>query len=100
MTTQTISTAAVHVVGQYNDAAKTLVSAYRSGVQRALSIATTRYSALVSAANLPMVSESVKTRLIEGEQKVNGFLVGRVDIDTSRVVRAMDRVATAATTGI
>ncbi|MDM0111896.1 hypothetical protein QTI66_07035 [Variovorax sp. J22R133] len=100
MTTQTISTAAVHVVGQYNDAAKTLVSAYRSGVQRVLSTATTRYSAFVTDAKLPLVSESIKARLIEAEQKANGFLAGRLDIDTGRVVRAMDRVATAATTGI
>src|SRR3546814_4803964 len=37
MSTQNISTAAIHVVGQYNEAGKTLVSAYRAGAHRLLS---------------------------------------------------------------
>ena len=36
MTTQTFSSVAVHVVGQYNEAGKTLVSAYRTGAHRLL----------------------------------------------------------------
>jgi hypothetical protein len=44
MSTQNISTAAIHVVGQYNDAGKTLVSAYRAGAHRLLGGAASRYS--------------------------------------------------------
>src|SRR5688572_10023955 len=73
MTTQDISTAAVHIVGQYNDAAKTLVGAYRTGMHRLLASNGTRYA---------------------------GFLAKRLDIDTSRVVNLMDRVASTATGGI
>ncbi|SCK58338.1 hypothetical protein VAR608DRAFT_6220 [Variovorax sp. HW608] len=36
MSTQNISSAAIHVVGQYNDAGKTLVNAYRAGAYRLL----------------------------------------------------------------
>ena len=100
MSTQTISTAAIHVVGQYNDAGKTLVNAYRAGVHRLLGGAASRYSAFLGARELPMVSEDVKARLLGAQEKVTGFLANRLDIDTSRVVALMDRVATGATSGI
>lgn len=100
MTTQDISTAAVHIVGQYNDAAKTLVSAYRTGVHRLLNSAGMRYADLLGARSLPLVTEGIKARLIETQEKANGFLAKRLDIDTSRVVNLMDRVATGTTSGI
>ncbi len=73
------STAAIHVVGQYNDAGKTLVGAYRSGAHRLLGGAASRFARL---------------------DKVAGFLGNRLDIDTSRIVNLMDRVATGTTGGI
>ncbi len=73
------STAAIHVVGQYNDAGKTLVGAYRSGAHRLLGGAASRFARL---------------------GKVTGFLGNRLDIDTSRIVNLMDRVATGTTSGI
>lgn len=100
MSTQNISTAAIHVVGQYNDAGKTLVSAYRAGAHRLLGGAASRYSAFLDARELPMVSDDVKARLLSAQEKVTGFLASRLDIDTSRVVSLMDRVATGATSGI
>ena len=100
MTTQDISTAAVHIVGQYNDAAKTLVSAYRTGVHRLLASAGTRYTGFLEARSLPLVTEGVKARLIDTQEKANGFLAKRLDIDTSRVVNLMDRVASTTTNGI
>ncbi len=83
MSTQTFSSVAVHVVGQYNEAGKTLVSAYRTGAHRLLGGAASRLSARFASA-----------------QKVTGFLANRLDIDTSRVVALMDRVAAASTNGI
>ena len=79
MTTQTFSSVAVHVVGQYNEAGKTLVSAYRTGAHRLLGGAASRFAAA---------------------QKITGFLANRLDIDTSRVVTLMDRLAAASTNGI
>ncbi|MDL9999981.1 hypothetical protein QTI24_15290 [Variovorax sp. J22P240] len=100
MSTQNISTAVIHVVGQYNDAGKTLVSAYRTGAHRLLGGAASRYSDFLGKRELPLVSEDIKTRLLGAQEKVTGFLANRLDIDTSRVVNLMDRVATGATSGI
>ena len=100
MTTQTISTAAIHVVGQYNEAGKTLVSAYRAGAHRLLNGAASRYSEFLGQRQLPLLNDGIKTRLIGAQEKINGFLANRLDIDTSRVVSVMDRVAAGATTGI
>ena len=101
MSTQTtIASAAVHVVGQYNDAGKTLVGAYRTGVHRLLNGAASRYSDFLGGRQIPMVSEKVKANLIGAQEKINGFLANRLDIDTSRIVNVMDRVAAGTTTGI
>jgi hypothetical protein len=72
MSTQNISSAAIHVIGQYNDAGKTLVNAYRAGAHR----------------------------LLGAHNKVTGFLTKRIDIDTGRMVALMDRFAETATSGI
>ena len=100
MTTQDISSAAIHVVGQYNDAAKTLVGAYRAGVHRLLNGATSRATQFLDGRQLPLITEGIKARLIETQEKAHGFLAKRLDIDTSRVVNLMDRVATGTTGGI
>jgi hypothetical protein len=101
MSTQTtIASAAVHVVGQYNDAGKTLVGAYRTGVHRLLGGAASRYSNFLGSRQIPMVSEQVKANLIGAQEKINGFLANRLDIDTGRIVSVMDRVAAGTTTGI
>jgi hypothetical protein len=100
MSTQNFSSIAIHVVGQYSDAGKTLVSAYRTGAHRLLNGATSRYSQFLGARELPLVSESVKAKLIGAQEKINGFLANRLDIDTSRIVAVLDRVASGATSGI
>ena len=100
MSTQTISAAAIHVIGQYNEAGKTLVGAYRTGARRLLDGAASRTSELLGARQLPLVNEQLKARLIGAQEKVNGFLANRLDIDTGRVVAVMDRVAGTTTGGI
>lgn len=95
-----LSAIAIHVIGQYNDAGKTLVSAYRSGAHRLLDGAASRYGQLLGKRRLPLVGEDLKTRLIGAQEKVSGFLARRLDADTGRVVSVMDRVATGATSGI
>jgi hypothetical protein len=100
MSTQNFATAAIHVVGQYNDAGRTLVSAYRNGAHRLLNGAASRYDRFLGQRQLPLLNEDIKARLIGAQEKINGFLANRLDIDTSRVVNVMDRVATGATSGI
>ncbi|MDM0037179.1 hypothetical protein QTI33_33965 [Variovorax sp. J22P271] len=79
MSTQTLSAVAVHVVGQYHEAGKTLVGAWRTGARRLLDGAASRYGQM---------------------QKVTEFLANRLDIDTGRVVSVLDRMAEAGTQGI
>ncbi|MDR6535764.1 hypothetical protein [Variovorax soli] len=100
MSTQNISSAALHVVGQYNDAGKTLVGAYRAGAHRLLNGAASRTSQILNARQLPLLSETLKVRLISAQEKVNGFLANRLDIDTGRVIAVMDRLAGTTTSGI
>ncbi len=101
MSTQTtLASAAIHVVGQYNDAGKTLVGAYRTGVHRLLGGAASRYSEFLGNRQIPMVGDKVKANLIGAQEKINGFLANRLDIDTSRIVSVMDRVAAGTTSGI
>jgi len=100
MSTQNLSSAAIHVVGQYNDAGKTLVNAYRTGAHRLLGGAASRYGSLLGERELPMVSEDLKARLLGAQEKVTGFLTKRVDIETGRAVALMDRFADLAARGI
>lgn len=100
MSTQTISAGAIHVIEQFNDAGKIFAGAYRTSAQRVLSDVALRCSSFLGARELPMVGDDVKSRLLEAQEKMTGFLAGRLDIDTSRVVSMIDRVATGATSGI
>ena len=79
MSTQELSSIALHVVGQYNLAGKALVNAYRTSAHRLLSGTADRFS---------------------GAQKVTDFLATRLDADTERAVSVMDRLATASTNGL
>jgi hypothetical protein len=101
MTTQaSFSSAAIHVIGQYNDAGKTLVGAYRAGVHRLLGGAAARSAEFLGSRQIPLVSEQVKANLIGAQEKINGFLANRLDVDTGRIVSAMDRVAAGTASGI
>lgn len=77
--TTSISSVALHVVGRYNEAGKTLVAAYRAGGHRLLGGTAARYQRV---------------------QKVTDFLATRLDTDTDRVIAVLDRVAAASTSGI
>lgn len=79
MSTQQLSSIAIHVVGQYHLAGKALVNAYRSGTQRLLSSTAERYT---------------------GAQKVTDFLTTRLNADTAQVVSLMDKLASAQTNGL
>jgi len=100
MSTQDISLAAAHVVGQTNEAAKTLVSTCRDGMQHLLDGARTRGSGFVRDARLPLASDAMKARLIDSHEQVNGFVSRRLDADTARLLQLMDRVAGGTARGI
>ena len=75
----TISSVALHVVGRYNEAGKTLVAAYRAGGHRLLDGTAARYAQM---------------------QNVTAFLAKSLDANTDRVINVMDRVAAASTSSI
>ena len=100
MSTQSISSAALHVIGQYNDAGKTLLNVYRTGAHRLLGGAASRYNSFLGQRDLPLVNEDAKAKLLGAHEKVTGFLTNRIDVDTGRVVDLMDRMAAKATSGI
>ena len=103
MSTSTLSSVAVHVVGQYNEAGKHLVGAYRSGALRAIGAVNgvaTRYNEFLGKRELPLMSEQIKSGLVTAQEKVTGFLSERLARDTDFVAKAMDTVAERTTGGI
>jgi hypothetical protein len=106
MTTQAVSAienlanTAIRTVESYNTANKTLVGAYRTGVQRLLNGATTRYGAYLEQAKLPVLNEQIRTQMIDAQKKFNGFLIQRAEADTKNVIAVIDRIAVASTSGI
>lgn len=103
MTTQTLTSVALHVVGQYNEANKHLVQAYRAGARRAIGsvgAAASRVNAFFGEHELPMVNEELKAGIANAHHTVTGFLVTRLERDTDRIVGLMDTVAQRAAGGI
>lgn len=103
MSTQTITSVALHVVGQYNQANKHLVQAYRAGARRAIGSvgsAASRVNAFLGQRELPLVNEEFKAGIAKAHNTVTGFLVSRLERDTDRIVGVMDSVAERAASGI
>lgn len=108
MSTQTLTTVAMNVVGQYNEAGKHLVRAYRAGTERAVDAVNERFASVVEARSLPLVSDEVKASLIEAQRQVAGvFAFGlglgangadiTIDQLTRRVNNGIERVSNAGT---
>lgn len=100
MTTENLSAVAIHTISQYNEAGKTLVSSYRTGVRRLLDLASNRTNELLEKNSLPLVNEEVKSRLLGMQQKYYGFLTERVEADTNAAVTLMNYVAATSTNNI
>jgi len=103
MSTQSITSVALHVVGQYNAANKHLVQAYRAGARRAIGSvgsAASRVESFFGERPLPLVNGELKAGIVRAHQTVTGFLVNRLERDTDRLVGVMDSVAERAASGI
>lgn len=90
MSTQSLSSVALGVVGQYNQAGKLLVGAYRTGVQRAVNGTNARYAAFLNARSLPLVTEAVKTSLIDTQTQLAGFVENGFVGGADRADQAID----------
>ena len=62
--TQSLSSVASTVVGQYTQVGKIIVGAYRSGAQRLISGANERYVSFLTSREIPLVNDDVKASLI------------------------------------
>lgn len=100
MTTENLSSVAIHTISQYNEAGKTLASSYRTGVRRLLDLAANRTSALLEKNKLPLVNDEIKSRLLSMQQQYHGFLAERIEADTNAVVTLMNYVAATSTNNI
>lgn len=93
MSTQTFSTVAHTVVGQYSQVGKLIVGAYRTGAQRLVSGANARYVDFLNSRALPLVNEAVKASLIDVQQQIAGAVVGGIATGSDRAEQAIDLVA-------
>ena len=100
MSTQTLSSVASNVVGQYSQVGKLIVGAYRTGAQRLVSGANTRYAAFLNGRSLPLVNEAVKASLIDVQQQIAGAVVGGINTGSDRADQAIDLVAGGVNGGI
>ena len=93
MSTQTFSTVAHTVVGQYSQVGKLIVGAYRTGAQRLVSGANARYVDFLNSRALPLVNEAVKASLIDVQQQIAGAVVGGIATGSDRAEQAIDLMA-------
>jgi hypothetical protein len=100
MSTQTLSTVAINVVGQYNQAGKHLVRAYRTSTERAVGAVNERFAAAVNARPLPLVSENVKSSLITAQQHLVNLVAGGLSASANGADATIDQLARGAKGGI
>jgi hypothetical protein len=100
MSTQTFTSVALNVVGQYNQAGKQLVRAYRAGSERVVRNVNERFAAVLDTRALPLVTDSVKSSLIDAQQVLAGFVSSGVAIGSDRADAGIDSVARGVKSGI
>lgn len=93
MSTQTFSSVAINVVGKYSQAGKLIVGTYRTGAQRIINGANTRYVALLNRRPLSMVNPAVKASLLDVQQQFAGLVEGGIASGSNRTERAIERLA-------
>jgi hypothetical protein len=93
MSTQTLSSVAIHVVGQYSQAGQLIVGAYRTGARRVVDGANTRYAASVNASALPLVNEAVKASLVDAQQQIASVVEAGIDSASARAEQIVESLA-------
>ena len=100
MSTQTLSSVASNVVGQYTQVGKLIIGTYRAGAQRWVAGANTRYANYLNARSLTLVNDAVKTSLIDAQQQIAGFVEGGITTGTHRADQVLDLIAGGVHAGI
>jgi hypothetical protein len=89
----TLNSIAIDVVGQYGEAAKHLVNAYRSGTERAVTGLGARYEKVLEQRVPAIVSDELKAGIIDREQRIVGFVVDAVGRVSDRASSAVELVS-------
>jgi hypothetical protein len=100
MSQSTLSNVAIDVVGQYQEAGKHLVRAYRVSTERSVRAVNERFAAVVNARQLPLVTDTVKARVIGVQQQVSGVVASGLNAGAAGADATIDRLSQGATTGI
>ena len=100
MSSPTINSVALNVVGQYGLVGKNLLSAYRLGTQRVATQINDRYTAIVKSPSLPLIDSSIRNSLVAANQQLAHFIVGGVVRATEQVDIAIDRITEGTMVGI
>jgi len=100
MTTQSLSAVASHIVGQYSQASKHMVDAYRHGAQRLVIGANTRYVTFLKSGAVPLVSDDVKTRIFKVQTQITSLVENGINGGSARAEQAIDFVAKGMNGGI
>jgi len=100
MSTASLSTIAIDVVGQYHLAGQHLARAYQAGVQRAAGALNERFATALQSRELPLVNDSVKASLIEAQQHVAGLVAEGLRTSSAAVATFNDRIAEGVKGGI
>lgn len=100
MSTQTLSSVASNVVGQYTQVGKLIVGTYRAGAKRLVSGANTRYADFLNSRSLPLVNDAVKASLIDVQQQFAGLVEGGITSGIDRAEQVIDFVSGGVNGGI
>jgi len=97
---QTLNAIAIDVVSQYGEAAKHLVNAYRIGTERTIGGIGAGYARLIERRSLPLVTDELKTALIDTEKRMSNLAVDAVNRAAERTQAAVERVTDRVVEGI
>ncbi len=100
MTTQSLSSVASDIVGQYSQASKHLVDAYRSGAQRLVIGANTRYVTFLKSGALPIITDDAKANLFKVQTQITNLVEQGINTGSDRAEQAIDFIAGGVSGGI
>jgi len=100
MSNSSLSNVAFHVVDQYGVVGKILAQAYRSGVERLVDTAKSRFASALQERSVPLVNDQIKSDLINAQQVLADFMLKRANAASDRAVQAIDAINARAANGI
>lgn len=100
MSTQTLSSVAIEVVGQYGQAGKLVVGATRKRARRFFDDTNTRYAEFLDRRPLPLVNDAVKASLVDAQQRIAGFHADGITAGSDGAWQAIDTLAAGLQRGV